>query len=115
MYVLGTSDFDAQMSGINILKGDEILRPVYKKTVFRNTDWLLAFLDLLVHKEYTLTLRDENFFSLIRLNGIPNNPSSFHTDFKNAPKRSYAQKPIIFVFLAKNFLVHFLLRSNLHF
>jgi hypothetical protein len=28
---LGTSDFDAQMSGIKILKGDEILRPVYKK------------------------------------------------------------------------------------
>ncbi len=28
---LGTHDFDAQMSGIKILKGDEILRPVYKK------------------------------------------------------------------------------------
>ncbi len=29
--LLGTSDFDAQMSGIKIWKGDEILRPVYKK------------------------------------------------------------------------------------
>jgi hypothetical protein len=28
---LGTSDFEAQMSGIQILKGNEILRPVYKK------------------------------------------------------------------------------------
>ena len=28
---LGTSDFDAQMSGIKILKGEEILRHVYKK------------------------------------------------------------------------------------
>ncbi len=26
---IGTSDFDAQMSGIKIYKGDEILRPVY--------------------------------------------------------------------------------------
>jgi hypothetical protein len=26
--------FDAQMSGIKIYKGDEILRPVYKKTFF---------------------------------------------------------------------------------
>jgi hypothetical protein len=28
---IGTSDFDAQMSGIKILRGHEILRPVYKK------------------------------------------------------------------------------------
>jgi hypothetical protein len=28
---VGTSDFDAQMSGIKIKKGNEILRPVYKK------------------------------------------------------------------------------------
>ncbi len=36
-----------------------------------------------VHKKYTLTLLcDENFFSLIRSNGVSKNPS-FHTDFKN--------------------------------
>ncbi len=40
---LGTSDFDAQMSGIKIQKGNEILRPVYKKTIFRNIEWLLLF------------------------------------------------------------------------
>jgi hypothetical protein len=28
---VGTSDFDAQMSGIKIQKGNEILRPIYKK------------------------------------------------------------------------------------
>ncbi len=28
---VGTGDFDAQMSGIKIQKGNEILRPVYKK------------------------------------------------------------------------------------
>ncbi len=30
---LGTSDFDAQMSGIEFWKGDENLRPFYKKNV----------------------------------------------------------------------------------
>jgi hypothetical protein len=30
-YVLGTCDFDAQMSGIKFRKGDENLRTVYKK------------------------------------------------------------------------------------
>jgi hypothetical protein len=29
--LLGTSDFDAQMSGIKTKKGDEILKPVNKK------------------------------------------------------------------------------------
>ncbi len=70
---VGTSDFYAQMSGIEILKGDEILRPVYKK----------------------------NLFSLIRSNGVSKNPS-FHTDFKNvhmtlvksAPKKVLPKKPI---------------------
>jgi hypothetical protein len=28
-YILGTSDFDAQMSGIKFWKGDENLRPVF--------------------------------------------------------------------------------------
>jgi hypothetical protein len=37
MYNIGTSDFDARMSGIKIETGDEILRPVYQKTVFRNS------------------------------------------------------------------------------
>jgi hypothetical protein len=41
--ILGTSDFDTQMSGIKIWKGDENLRSVSKKTVFRNTDWLVAY------------------------------------------------------------------------
>jgi hypothetical protein len=34
MYNTGTSDFDARMHGIKIEEGDEILRPVYQKTVF---------------------------------------------------------------------------------
>jgi hypothetical protein len=44
---------------------------------------LLAFLDLLVHKKYryTLTLRDENFLSLIKSNAV--SKSFFHSDFKN--------------------------------
>jgi hypothetical protein len=32
-YSIGTSYFDTQMSGIKFGKGDENLRPVYKKTV----------------------------------------------------------------------------------
>jgi hypothetical protein len=52
---VGTSDFDAQMYGIKIYKGDETLKPVNKKP-FSNIEWLLAFLDFLVHKKYTLTL-----------------------------------------------------------
>jgi hypothetical protein len=39
----GTSDFDAQMSGIKFWKGDENLRHVYKKTVSRNIEHLLSF------------------------------------------------------------------------
>ncbi len=31
---LGTSEFDAQMSGIKFWKGDENLRPIYKKTFY---------------------------------------------------------------------------------
>ncbi len=42
-WAVGTSDFDAQMSSIQIQKGNEILRPVYKKTIFRNIEWLLPF------------------------------------------------------------------------
>ena len=78
-----------------------------------------SILEFLVHKKYTLTLLcDENFFSLIRSNGVSKNPS-FHTDFKNvhmtfvksAPKKSLARKTdflglsvgkIVF-FLAKTF------------
>ncbi len=40
---VGTSDFDAQMSGRKFWKGDENLRPVYKKTVFRSIERLLLF------------------------------------------------------------------------
>jgi hypothetical protein len=32
---LGTSDFDAQMSGIKFWKGDENLRPVNKKRFYQ--------------------------------------------------------------------------------
>jgi hypothetical protein len=31
------------MSGIKFWKGDENLRPVYKKPFYRNIDWLLVF------------------------------------------------------------------------
>ena len=41
--IVGTSDFDTQMSGIKFWKGDENLRPVYKKTVSRKIERLLAF------------------------------------------------------------------------
>jgi hypothetical protein len=40
----GISDFDAQMSGIKIWKGDENLGPVYKKTVFQHIERFLSFL-----------------------------------------------------------------------
>ncbi len=43
------------MSGIKLWKGDENLRPVYKKTVLRNIVWLLEFWTLVLRK-YTLTL-----------------------------------------------------------
>ncbi len=39
--VLGTSDFDAQISSIKFWKGDENRRPVFKKTVLRNIDWCM--------------------------------------------------------------------------
>ncbi len=65
--------------------------------------WVVAsILGFLVHKKYKLTLLwDENFFSLIRSNGLSKNPS-FHTDFKNvhmtlvksAPKKILPKKPI---------------------
>jgi hypothetical protein len=32
--ILGTSDFDAQISGIKFWKGDENLRPVYKRPFY---------------------------------------------------------------------------------
>jgi hypothetical protein len=59
---IGTSDFDAQMSGLKFWKGDENLRPVNKIKQFYGilTDGL--FLDFFVHRKYTLTLLlDENF------------------------------------------------------
>jgi hypothetical protein len=73
---VGTSGYDAQMSGIKI---------------------------------------SQNFFSLIRSNGVSKNPT-FHTDFKNvhmtlvksAPKKGYVKKKKFFFnwlnkFLAKTF------------
>jgi hypothetical protein len=41
--VLYTYDIDTQISDIKFWKGDENLRTVYKKTVLRNIEWLLAF------------------------------------------------------------------------
>ncbi len=38
------------MSGIKVLKADDILRPVYKKTIFRNIEWLLPFWTFLFTK-----------------------------------------------------------------
>jgi hypothetical protein len=45
IYAKGTSDFDAQMSGIHFWKGDENLKICLLKTVFQNIDieWLLQF------------------------------------------------------------------------
>jgi hypothetical protein len=49
-YVLGTRDFDAQMSGIKTLKANDILRPVYKNCFPKY--WVVAsILDFLVHKK----------------------------------------------------------------
>jgi hypothetical protein len=39
-YTVEASNFDAQMYGIKFRKGDENLRPFYKKNVI---EWLLAF------------------------------------------------------------------------
>jgi hypothetical protein len=51
---IGPSDFDALMSSIKFWKGDDNLRPVYKKTVFRNIE-VACILDFLAHRKYTLT------------------------------------------------------------
>jgi hypothetical protein len=42
-WVLETSDFDAQMSGIKFWKGDENLRPVNKKPFFKILSGRLPF------------------------------------------------------------------------
>jgi hypothetical protein len=39
--LIGTSDFDAQMCGIKFWKGDENLRPVFRKE--KKIEWLPAF------------------------------------------------------------------------
>ncbi len=77
--------------------------------------WVVASnLDFLVHKKYSLTLLwDENFFSLIKSNGVSKIPS-FHTDFKNVhmtlvqvhPKKVLAKElfyQLKIGFLAKTF------------
>jgi hypothetical protein len=53
---VGTSDFDAQMSGVKIKKDDEFLRPVYKKPFSKILSSCFHFDFFLVHKKYTLTL-----------------------------------------------------------
>jgi len=68
---VGTSELDAQMSGIKFKWAWWNSTTCLSKTVFRNIEWLLALLDFLLHKNYrnryTFTLLwNENFFSLIR-------------------------------------------------
>jgi hypothetical protein len=55
--VLGTSDFDAQMSDIKFCKGNENIRPDYKNRF--TTDWMAA---CIVHRKYTLPLLWDNNF-----------------------------------------------------
>ncbi len=42
-WLLGTSDFDAQMSGIKFWKGNENLRPVYKQPFYEILSGCLHF------------------------------------------------------------------------
>jgi hypothetical protein len=53
--LLGTSDFDAQMSCQKNLKGDEIQRSVYKKKRFPKYWVVASILNFLVHKKYLHT------------------------------------------------------------
>jgi hypothetical protein len=85
---VGTSDFDAHMSGIKILKADDILRPVDKKTINGCFHFGL-FSSQKVHTEPTS----------IRSIGVSKN-LSFQTDFQNvhmtlvksAPKKKFRPK-----------------------
>ncbi len=104
---LKTSDFDKiiSMCGIKFWKAYENLRPVYKKTVFRNVERFLAFLTFKFSESiHCPFLEMKTFF------------------FRN----SFSQKTVLPIekltksqknlFLGQNFLcVHFLLRSNVHF
>jgi len=53
--IVGTSDFEAQMSGVKFWKGDENQRPLYTKPFYKMFSGCLH-LDFLVHRKYTLTL-----------------------------------------------------------
>ncbi len=102
--LIGTTDFDAQVSGIKFWEGDENLRLVNNKKVYeiRYRYWVVAcILDSLVHKKYTLTfLWDKNFFFLNWLNGDQKVRLFLGTDLKSvhltlvesAPKKSSAKK-----------------------
>jgi hypothetical protein len=59
---LGTSDFEAKMTGLNFWKDDENLWTVYKNRFTKY--WVVAcILDFLAHRKCMLTLQwDENFF-----------------------------------------------------
>jgi hypothetical protein len=101
--VILTKFHKLDVCGIKFWKGNENLRSVYKKTVFRNFERFLPFLTFFSSQKSSLSLlRDENFFSLNRSNGTSKNPS-FRTDFKNlhmtlvksAPKKSFGQKTIL--------------------
>ncbi len=91
-------NFITSMCDIKFWKGNENL-----KTVFQNFERFLTFLTSFSSQKSSLSLlRDENFFSLNRLNVASKNPS-FRTDFKNvhmtfvksAPKKSFSQKTIL--------------------
>jgi hypothetical protein len=67
---LGTSDFDAQMSGIKILKGDEIQRPVYKKPFCEKLSGCFHFGLFSSQKVHTGPTMRRKLLSLIRSNVI---------------------------------------------
>ncbi len=68
---VGTSDFDAQMSGIKFWKDDENLRPVYKKPF---DEILRGCLHLGLFKNVHLTVKKEHpFFENLRVENGRNN------------------------------------------
>jgi hypothetical protein len=85
-YTVGTSDFDAQMSGIKFWKGDDNLRPVFKKLFLELLNGCLhfdLFLESTYGTHYTLTiLTGETFFFFEQVEwGVKK--SVFYSDFKN--------------------------------
>ncbi len=123
---VGTSDFDAQMSGTKLLKGDGNLRLAYKKRITKYRA-VACILDFLVHRKYTsILLWDENFFLCLDWMGYQNirlfiliSKITFDLN-KKCIQKSCAYLPYLIFQIAKQFYgkncfwVHFLRRSNLH-